>query len=65
MINIQEIICVIVCSVLIYVFFWWFIKSLYKQARNEMDKARREFRAVTGHNPPKTSIDNWFKWKNK
>ncbi len=42
--------------------FHFLIKGLYKQAREMREESRREFRAVTGHDPPKTSMDNWWRW---
>jgi len=43
----------------------WFLKSMYKSARNELMKAREEFKQVTGHYPPKSKRDNWFQWEKK
>ena len=41
----------------------WFIKGLWKDARNELLRAREQFKQVTGHYPPKSKIDNWFQWE--
>ena len=63
LINMQEIILTIGLALYLYALSRWFLKGIYKEARLQMEQARQEFKAITGHDPPKSSRDKWFRWE--
>lgn len=56
---------IVIYLLLLPVIFWVGLRAFYADAQRSMRIAREQFKAVTGHEPPKTSMDNWFKWKAK
>lgn len=62
MVPLEDLLIIFIGITYISLLFYFFIKGLYKQARESMEQARQEFRAVTGHDPPKSSRDNCFQW---